>query len=101
MTLAAAAMAAKGIPTGLGTGSPYPRHPTVQAAEACALDELSGGRFIMGMGAGKTATMLRKFSIGAATPSEVAETLQKLIDAGINLPLMEMTDAKRWARQRG
>ena len=40
-------------PIGWGIGSPYLRHPTIQASEACALDELSGGRFIMGMGAGK------------------------------------------------
>jgi 5,10-methylenetetrahydromethanopterin reductase len=51
--LAAAIMETKTIPIGWGIGSPYLRHPTIQASEACALDELSGGRFIMGMGAGK------------------------------------------------
>lgn len=53
VTLATAVHATKTIPIGLGIGSPYMRHPTIQASEACALDELSGGRFIMGMGAGK------------------------------------------------
>lgn len=53
VTLATAAQATKRIPIGLGIGSPYMRHPTIQASEACALDELSHGRFIMGMGAGK------------------------------------------------
>jgi 5,10-methylenetetrahydromethanopterin reductase len=56
VTLAAAAMAAKNIPLGLGTASPYLRHPTILAAEACALDELTGGRFIMGLGAGRMGT---------------------------------------------
>ena len=51
--LAAAILETKTIPIGWGIGSPYLRHPTIQASEACALDELSGGRFIMGMGAGK------------------------------------------------
>jgi alkanesulfonate monooxygenase SsuD/methylene tetrahydromethanopterin reductase-like flavin-dependent oxidoreductase (luciferase family) len=51
--LAAAATVTRNVPIGLGIGSPYMRHPTIQASEACALDELTGGRFIMGMGAGK------------------------------------------------
>jgi 5,10-methylenetetrahydromethanopterin reductase len=51
--LAAAISVTRSIPIGWGIGSPYMRHPTIQASEACALDELSGGRFIMGMGAGK------------------------------------------------
>jgi alkanesulfonate monooxygenase SsuD/methylene tetrahydromethanopterin reductase-like flavin-dependent oxidoreductase (luciferase family) len=53
VTLAAAASVTKTIPIGLSIGSPYMRHPVVQASEACALDELSGGRFVMGMGAGR------------------------------------------------
>ena len=52
-TLAAVALSTKRIPIGLGITSPYMRHPTIQASEACAIDELSNGRFIMGLGAGK------------------------------------------------
>ena len=52
-TLAAVAMATKKIPVGLGITSPYMRHPTIQANEAAAIDELSNGRFIMGIGVGK------------------------------------------------
>lgn len=55
-TLAAATMATKKIPIGLGITSPYMRHPTIQASECNAVDELSGGRFIMGLGAGKVGT---------------------------------------------
>lgn len=65
--LAAATMATKKIPIGLGITSPYMRHPTVQASECNAIDELSGGRFIMGLGAGKVGTEyldldMKKFS---------------------------------------
>ena len=52
-TLAAVAMATETIPIGLGITSPYLRHPTIQASEAGAMDELSNGRFIMGIGVGK------------------------------------------------
>ncbi len=55
-TLAAAVMSTEKIPIGLGITSPYMRHPTTQAAEAVGLDDLSGGRFIMGLGAGKVGT---------------------------------------------
>ena len=55
-TLAAAAMVTRDIPIGLGITSPYMRHPTILASESNAMDELSGGRFIMGLGAGKVGT---------------------------------------------
>lgn len=55
-TLAAASVVTNEIPIGLGITSPYMRHPTVQASECNAVDELSGGRFIMGLGAGKVGT---------------------------------------------
>jgi len=55
-TLAAAAMVTRDIPIGLGITSPYMRHPTVLASESNAMDELSGERFIMGLGAGKVGT---------------------------------------------
>jgi len=66
-TLAAASMVTEKIPIGLGITSPYMRHPTVQASESNAIDELSGGRFIMGLGAGKVGTEyldldMKKFS---------------------------------------
>ncbi len=66
-TLAAASMVTEEIPIGLGITSPYMRHPTTQAAECNAVDELSGGRFVMGLGAGKVGTEyldldMKKFS---------------------------------------
>lgn len=67
-TLAAAAMSTTRIPIGLGITSPYMRHPTVQASEANALDELSDGRFIMGLGAGKVGTEYLGLDMKKFTP---------------------------------
>lgn len=67
-TLAAAAMVTKEIPIGLGITSPYMRHPTIQASESNAIDELSGGRFIMGLGAGKVGTEYLNLDMDKYTP---------------------------------
>ncbi|MFQ5635725.1 MAG: LLM class flavin-dependent oxidoreductase [Gammaproteobacteria bacterium] len=67
-SLAAAAMATDRIPIGLGITSPYMRHPTIQASESNALDELSGGRFIMGRGAGKVGTEYLDLDMKKYTP---------------------------------
>ena len=69
--LAAAATVTRTIPIGLGIGSPYMRHPTIQASEACALDELTGGRFIMGMGAGKVGINYLEVDIKEKPPVKV------------------------------
>jgi len=70
-TLAAASLATRRIPIGLGITSPYMRHPTTQAAEMVALDELSGGRFIMGLGAGKVGTEYLEIDQKKYTPVKV------------------------------
>ncbi len=70
-TLAAAITATKKIPIGLGITSPYVRHPTAQASEAVALDELSGGRFIMGLGAGKVGIVYLEVDLKKQSPVKV------------------------------
>ncbi|HEX2140315.1 MAG TPA: LLM class flavin-dependent oxidoreductase, partial [Woeseiaceae bacterium] len=67
-TLAAATMSTSRIPIGLGITSPYMRHPTIQASECNAIDELSGGRFIMGLGAGKVGTEYLDLDMQKFTP---------------------------------
>ena len=62
-TLAAVSLATKTIPIGLGITSPYIRHPTAQASEAVAIDELSNGRFIMGIGVGKVGIEYLEYDI--------------------------------------
>ncbi len=70
-TLAAVAMATKKIPVGLGITSPYLRHPTIQASEAAAIDELSNGRFIMGIGVGKVGIEYLEYDIDLMKPVPV------------------------------
>jgi len=70
-TLAAASMVTKKIPIGLGITSPYMRHPTIQASEAAAIDELSDGRFIMGLGVGMVGIQYLEYDIGKQKPVKV------------------------------
>ncbi|MCY4361084.1 MAG: LLM class flavin-dependent oxidoreductase [Gammaproteobacteria bacterium] len=67
-TLAAVSVATGKIPIGLGITSPYMRHPTIQASEAAAIDELSGGRFIMGIGVGKVGIEYLEYDIEKLRP---------------------------------
>jgi len=69
--LAAATMATKEIPIGLGITSPYMRHPTIQASECVGIDELSGGRFNMGIGVGKVGIEYLEYDIEEMKPVPV------------------------------
>lgn len=69
--LAAASMATKEIPIGLGITSPYMRHPTIQASEAAGIDELSNGRFIMGIGVGKVGIEYLEYDIDVQKPVHI------------------------------
>lgn len=48
----ACALATETIEIGIGVFNPFNRHPTLMAMELGALDEISGGRAILGIGAG-------------------------------------------------
>ena len=50
--MAACALATATIRIGIGVFNPFNRHPTLIAMEMGALDELSGGRAVLGIGAG-------------------------------------------------
>jgi len=52
--LAALAVATKRIALGPGVTDPYSRHPAVTASTMATLDELSGGRALLGLGLGGT-----------------------------------------------
>lgn len=67
-TLAVVAQATKTIPVGLGITSPYMRHPTIQASEAAGIDELSNGRFVMGIGVGKVGIEYLEYDIEKMRP---------------------------------
>jgi 5,10-methylenetetrahydromethanopterin reductase len=56
-TAAALAVSTRRIKIGLGIIPPYTRHPALIAMEATALQELSDGRFILGLGVAKAAVV--------------------------------------------
>src|SRR5436309_5928427 len=58
VTLAAAAARTRTIQLGTGITHPYTRHPAVTAAAIASVDELSGGRAFLGIGAGGADTLL-------------------------------------------
>ena len=57
VTLAAVAAATRRIQLGTGITNAYTRHPGVTAAAVATLDELSGGRAMLGIGAGGGLTL--------------------------------------------
>jgi 5,10-methylenetetrahydromethanopterin reductase len=66
--LALAALHTERMLLGTGVTNPLTRHPTVTAASIAAISELSGGRALLGVGAGDSAV----YGIGGR-PSRVAE----------------------------
>lgn len=70
-TLAAVAEATTTVPLGLGITSPYMRHPTITASECVAVDEISNGRFIPGLGVGKVGVEYLEFDLKKQTPVQV------------------------------
>lgn len=58
VTLTAAATRTSTIRLGTGITHPYTRHPAVAAGAIASLDELSGGRAFLGVGAGGIDTLL-------------------------------------------
>jgi 5,10-methylenetetrahydromethanopterin reductase len=66
--LAALAARTERIRLGPGVTDPYSRHPAVTAATIATLDELSGGRALLGLGVGGTGFR----ELGLATPLPVA-----------------------------
>ncbi len=57
VTLTAIAQATSTIALGTGITNPYTRHPATTAATVASLDELSGGRAFLGIGAGGSLTL--------------------------------------------
>jgi 5,10-methylenetetrahydromethanopterin reductase len=74
--LAAAALGTSRIALGVGVTNPYLRHPGALATTMLTVHELSGGRAILGVGAGGQIS-LAPFGVGAEHPlAAVGETLR-------------------------
>jgi 5,10-methylenetetrahydromethanopterin reductase len=65
---AAVALSTRRIKLGLGIVPPYTRHPALLAMEALSLAELSGGRFILGLGAAKAAAVHMGYTADTLKP---------------------------------
>src|SRR5258705_10636610 len=65
--VAGSALATRTIRLGVGVFNPFNRHPTLIAMEMAALDELSDGRAVLGIGSG-----IRLAQIGMAAPRRIA-----------------------------
>lgn len=69
--LAAVAVATKDIRINLAITSPYVRHPSVLAAECAAVDELSNGRLVIGLGVGKVGIEYTEYDTDKMKPVPV------------------------------
>jgi len=79
-TLAAAALATERIRLGTLVASPNFRHPVAFARELIALDDLSGGRISLGIGAGGTGWDATLLGEPAWSPRERAERFAEFVE---------------------
>jgi 5,10-methylenetetrahydromethanopterin reductase len=74
--LAAAAVATERISLGIGIANPYSAHPAEIAMSAATLQELTGGRFLLGLGAGAEQFLAWG---GIARPQPLARTREAVL----------------------
>ncbi|KQX67032.1 LLM class flavin-dependent oxidoreductase [Angustibacter sp. Root456] len=78
-TLTAAATVTERIELGTWVASPNYRHPVPFAKEVMSLDDVSGARFVLGVGAGGTGWDARVLGQDELTPRERVERLQEFV----------------------
>ncbi len=100
ITLAAIASRTVRIRIGTGITNPYTRHPATTAATIASLDELSGGRAFLGLGAGGSLT-LGPLAIERSQPlrsvRDVLDACRSLLDGqtvSMTTPLFELRNAR-------
>src|SRR5258707_4278371 len=76
VALTAAAIATHTLKLGTGVTNPFTRHPAVAAAAIAGLQELSGGRAVLGIGRGDSA--LAHLGLAPASPAHFARYLGRL-----------------------
>jgi alkanesulfonate monooxygenase SsuD/methylene tetrahydromethanopterin reductase-like flavin-dependent oxidoreductase (luciferase family) len=92
-TLAAAAVTTGRIAIGTLVSSPNFRHPVLLAKEAVTLDDLSEGRFVLGIGAGTAGADARVLGEAAWTPRERADRFAEYVALVDRLLRQPVTDA--------
>ena len=93
-TLVAAAAVTRTLPLGTWVASPNYRHPVTFARELAALDDVSGGRAVLGIGAGGTGSDARVLGDGDLSPSDRAARLEEfvgLLDQVLTQPVTDHT----------
>lgn len=79
-TLTAAAMVTERIRLGTFVASPNFRHPVPFAKDAGTIDQVSGGRFTLGLGSGGTGFDARVLGQGELTPRERFERFEEFTE---------------------
>ena len=64
---------------GLGVVNPWTRHPMLTAMETAGLDELAGGRFLLGMGASNQVWMQQRCGIPFSAPLQAVEEAVQIV----------------------
>jgi len=86
MTLAAYGMATSKIKLGTGVIPAFPRHPVALAYEAATLDEMTGGRLIVGIGTSHRITMENWYGLDMTKPlsqlKEYVAILRSIVTTG-------------------
>lgn len=80
-TLTAAAMVTEGIRLGTLVASPNYRHPVPFAKDVATLDQIAGGRVVLGLGSGGTGFDARVLGQGELTPRERFERFREFTEA--------------------
>jgi alkanesulfonate monooxygenase SsuD/methylene tetrahydromethanopterin reductase-like flavin-dependent oxidoreductase (luciferase family) len=97
--LTAVAAATQRIPIGTGVMQVYPAHPVVTALQAMQLQEISGGRFELGLGLGAGFVVERWFGIPYERPlrrmKEFVEVVRGAIDSRHGRPFSYSGDIFR------
>ncbi|GAA4059460.1 LLM class flavin-dependent oxidoreductase [Agromyces indicus] len=80
-TLAAAAMVTERIRLGTFVASPNYRHPVPFAKDVATLDQIAGGRLVLGLGSGGTGFDARVLGQGELTPRERYDRFREFTEA--------------------
>src|SRR2546423_14654482 len=83
LVLAAYAAATQRVRLGTGVLPIYPRHPTAMAQMAASLDELSNGRFILGIGVSHKGTVDGMGGVKLEDPGEAGREELSHVGAGL------------------